>query len=75
MTLTISKEFMMYTLLFIVITVFGLLYMTQSHYIYEQPSHQVTEHISEQNADNVRGNVEQTIHDPVQNGEVLGVVN
>lgn len=73
MTVTISKEFMMYFLLFIVITVFGLLYMTQSHYIYEQTSPGITEQVSEQN--NVRNNTEQTIHDPVQNGEVLGVVN
>lgn len=73
MTVTISKEFMMYFLLFIVITVFGLLYMTQSHYIYEQTSPGITEQVSEQN--DVRNDTEQTIHDPVQNGEVLGVVN
>lgn len=73
MTVTISKEFMMYFLLFIVITVFGLLYMTQSHYIYEQTSPGITEQISEQN--DVRNDTEQTLHDPVQNGEVLGVVN
>lgn len=73
MTLTISKEFMMYTLLFIVITVFGLLYMTQSHYIYENSTNTMTEQISER--DGVRSETEQTIHDPVQNGEVLGVVN
>ncbi|ATD30459.1 hypothetical protein ACN5ZK_10010 [Macrococcoides bohemicum] len=73
MTVTISKEFMMYLLLFIVITVFGLLYMTQSHYIYEQTSPGITEQISEQN--DVLNDTEQTLHDPVQNGEVLGVVN
>ncbi|TDM42304.1 hypothetical protein ETI06_08115 [Macrococcoides goetzii] len=73
MTVTISKEFMMYFLLFIVITVFGLLYMTQSHYIYEQTTPGITEHVNEQN--DVRIDTEQTIHDPVQNGEVLGVVN
>lgn len=73
MTVTISKEFMMYFLLFIVITVFGLLYMTQSQYIYEQTSPAITEQVSEQN--DVRNETEQTIHDPVQNGEVLGVVN
>ncbi|WP_414043233.1 hypothetical protein [Macrococcus animalis] len=73
MTLTISKEFMMYTLLFIVITVFGLLYMTQSHYIYENSSNVMTEQVSER--DDVRIKTEQTVHDPVQNGEVLGVVN
>ncbi|UTH14995.1 hypothetical protein [Macrococcus epidermidis] len=73
MTVTISKEFMMYFLLFIVITVFGLLYMTQSQYIYEQTSPGITEQVSEQN--DVRNDKEQTIHDPVQNGEVLGVVN
>lgn len=73
MTVTISKEFMMYFLLFIVITVFGLLYMTQSHYIYEQTSPGITEQVSEQN--DVRNDKEKTIHDPVQNGEVLGVVN
>lgn len=73
MTVTISKEFMMYFLLFIVITVFGLLYMTQSHYIYEQTSPGISEQISEQN--DVRNDTEQTLHDPVQNGEVLGVVN
>ncbi|TDL37120.1 hypothetical protein EVU91_08470 [Macrococcoides bohemicum] len=73
MTVTISKEFMMYLLLFVVITVFGLLYMTQSHYIYEQTSPGITEQISEQN--DVLNDTEQTLHDPVQNGEVLGVVN
>ncbi|MCU7556447.1 hypothetical protein ROU88_00185 [Macrococcus capreoli] len=73
MTITVSKEFMMYLLLFIVITVFGLLYMLQSEYIYEHSSTQVSEQSYEQAS--VRTNSERVVHDPVQNGEVLGVVN
>ncbi|MCE4957163.1 hypothetical protein [Macrococcoides caseolyticum] len=72
MTLTISKEFLMYLLLFIVITVFGLLYMTQAEYIYNQTS-SLTEQVGEQHSNTVHQT--QVVHDPVQNGEVLGVVN
>lgn len=72
MTISISKEFIAYIILFTVITVFGLLYMTQSHYIYEQSS-AMTEQIGEQNQSNI--NNDRTYNDPVQNGEVLGVVN
>lgn len=68
MTISISKEFIAYIILFTVITVFGLLYMTQSHYIYEQSSA-----MTEQNQPNI--NNDRTYNDPVQNGEVLGVVN
>ncbi|MEE1107742.1 hypothetical protein [Macrococcoides canis] len=73
MTIRISKEFMLYFILFLIITLFSVLYIEQSQAIYYNEAPGFTEQIGEQNRDKLPHS--DSYHDPVSNGEVLGVVN
>ncbi|MDJ1111963.1 MULTISPECIES: hypothetical protein [Macrococcus] len=73
MTVRISKEFILYCILFLMITLFSVLYIEQSQAIYYNEAPGFTEQIGEQ--DNGRLPHSDSYHDPVSNGEVLGVVN
>lgn len=73
MTIRISKEFILYFILFLIITLFSVLYIEQSQAIYYNEAPGFTEQIGEQNRDKLPHS--DSYHDPVSNGEVLGVVN
>lgn len=73
MTIRISKEFILYFILFLIITLFSVLYIEQSQAIYYNEVPGFTEQIGEQNRDKLPHS--DSYHDPVSNGEVLGVVN
>lgn len=67
MTIRISKETLMLFALFIMMTVFGILYMAKSEAIYNEGSS--IEQASSSTETNVRLN-----HTATENGEVLGIV-
>lgn len=73
MTIRISKEFILYFILFLIITLFSVLYIEQSQAIYYNEAPGFTEQIGEQDHDKLPHS--DSYHDPVSNGEVLGVVN
>lgn len=73
MTIRISKEFILYFILFLIITLFSVLYIEQSQAIYYNEAPGFTEQIGERNRDKLPHS--DSYHDPVSNGEVLGVVN
>ncbi|ARQ06811.1 hypothetical protein [Macrococcoides canis] len=73
MTIRISKEFILYFILFLIITLFSVLYIEQSQAIYYNEAPGFTEQIGEQDRDKLPHS--DSYHDPVSNGEVLGVVN
>lgn len=73
MTIRISKEFILCFVLFMMISVFTILYIEQSKAIYYNDAPGFTERIGEQEQTKLPHS--DVYHDPVSNGEVLGVVN
>lgn len=67
MTIRISKEALMLFALFIMMTVFGILYMAKSEAIYNEGSS--VQQTASYEETNVR-----TDHTATENGEVLGIV-
>ncbi|KAA1040307.1 hypothetical protein ERX35_004760 [Macrococcus equipercicus] len=75
MTIRISKEFFLYSVLFTMFLTFGTLYMAQSERIYEQgQSVSLKQTAGDTTIEtNTRSN-HRSPHQSTQNGEVLGIV-
>ncbi|TDM05256.1 hypothetical protein [Macrococcus lamae] len=75
MTIRITKEFLLYSTLFLMITTFGTLYMAQSKAIYEDGQALTADKQSSQDNNKTNKRSENVPnHQSTQNGEVLGIV-
>ena len=76
MTITISRDFLLYFLLFFVIVFFGVLYMAQAeHLSHQQQMVQNTQtNVSNQTKQYVRHQSEQNVNQAVKGNEVIGIV-
>lgn len=76
MTITISRDFLLYFLLFFVIVFFGVLYMAQAEHISQQQQmvQSSQSNVSNHSKQYVRNHSEQHTNQVVNGNEVIGIV-